>query len=86
MILLISLILDAVLLVIKTVHKRNIAACLRFLSMSVLINVFAYYMILGLTKTFGYNLLFALVCSVAAKIFVICNRPKRNTRMHLYTC
>ena len=71
MILLISLILDAVLLVIKTVRKRNIAACLRFLSMSVLINVFAYYMILGLTKTFGYNLLFALVCSVAAKIFVI---------------
>ena len=71
MILLISLILDAVLLVIKTVRKRNIAACLRFLSMAVLINVFAYYMILGLTKTFGYNLLFALVCSVAAKIFVI---------------
>ena len=35
-----------------------------------MINIFAYYMILGLTETFGYHLLFALVCSVAAKIFV----------------
>lgn len=70
MILLISLIFDAVLLAIKAVHNRKITTCLRFFSMSVLINIFAYYMIIGLTETFGYNLLFALVCSVAAKIFV----------------
>lgn len=71
MILLISLILDVVLLIVKTVRKRNIAICLRFLSISILINIFAYYMTLGLTETFGYNLLFALVCSGAAKIFVV---------------
>lgn len=71
MILLISLILDAALLAVKAVRKRNVMTCLRFLSMSVLINTFAYYMILGLTKTFGSHFLFALVCSAAAKIFVI---------------
>lgn len=71
MILLISLILDAVLLTVQTVRSRNVMIFLRFLAMSALINTFAHYMILGLTAAFGEDLLFALVCTVAAKIFVI---------------
>lgn len=55
---------------VRTVRSRKIAVFLRFLAMSVLINTFAHYMILGLTVAFGENFLFALVCTVAAKIFI----------------
>ena len=71
MILCISLVIDMVLLTLKAVRKRNPTECLRFLSMSMIVNAIAYYMLLGLTRTFGYSLLLALVCCAAAKIFVV---------------
>ncbi len=71
MILTASLILDIALLAVKFYRTRHTAHTLRFLALSVTINTIAYYMILGLTATFGQNILFSAVCTLTAKIFVI---------------
>jgi len=77
MILSVSLILDILLLLIKTIHTAKASApavipvFLRFLALSSLVNAQAYYLLLGLTQTFGYPLLCGLVCTATAKIFVL---------------
>jgi len=70
MILLISLLFDMALFTVRAVRKRSAMLCLRFFTVSILINRIAYFMILGLTSAFGENVLFSVVCTAAAKIFV----------------
>lgn len=49
----------------------RITAALRFLAMSALINSSAYYMILGLTGSYGNHFLLTSICTITAKIFII---------------
>jgi len=70
-IILISLILDVILLVIITVKNKNILPLLRFAAFSVVINLFAYYISIGLNKSLGTNILFDIICAAASKIFII---------------
>lgn len=70
MILIASLILDILLLAVKFYRTRHMANALRFLALAVIINTIAFYMILGLTASFGQNILFSAACTLTAKIFV----------------
>ena len=47
------------------------ANALRFLAISVIINMIAFYMILGLTASFGQSILFSATCTLTAKIFIV---------------
>ena len=70
-VLLIGLIIDIILLVFITAKNRNINLPLRFAAFSVIINLFAYYTANGLSESFGINVLFDIICTVAAKIFIL---------------
>lgn len=70
MILLFSLILDVVFFIAKTVRSRKGMTALPLFAISALANSYAHYMILGLTDAFGDHLLFALICTATAKIFI----------------
>lgn len=71
MILIASLILDIVLLAVKFYRNRHMAIALRFLALAININMIAFYMILGLTASFGQNTLFSVACTLTAKIFIV---------------
>lgn len=97
MILLLSLILDTALLLMKIIRSSKTSfpgrfiVVLRFLAMSALVNSYAYYVILGLTKALGNHFLSALICTITAKIFIVCiflltDPPKHgNTPVYLLT-
>lgn len=78
MILFASLVFDLALLVIKCYRTRNASFALRFISFAAIINTVAYYMIIGFSEIFlpiiqfqTEYLLFQMVCTISAKIFVI---------------
>ena len=70
-VLLISLVLDIILLVLITIKIKSILPSLRFAAFSVLINLFAYYIASGLIESFGNNILFYIICTIASKIFIV---------------
>ena len=71
MILVASLILDIFLLTVKFYRTRHMVNALRFLALAVIINLIAFYMTLGLTASFGQNILFSVACTLTAKIFIV---------------
>lgn len=70
MILSVSLVFDIALLAVKYYRSRNAAFVLRFMAFAAIANTVAYYMISGLTATFGSSILFPVTCTLTAKIFV----------------
>jgi len=72
MILWISFVFDAMLIIYIAAKAKNIKAPSRFVAFSSIINLFAYYIACGLNTAFGVNLLFDVICTITAKIFVVC--------------
>lgn len=71
MILLASLLLELVLLAVKGYKTRKVEILLKMAAFMGIVNSVAYYMIVGLTASFGEQLLFPVICTVVAKIFSV---------------
>lgn len=78
MILSASLVFDGALLAVKYYRTRNAVFALRFIAFAAIINMVAYYMVLGFTEFFLPNIqfqmaypLFQIACTISAKIFVV---------------
>lgn len=71
MILLISLIVDAGLILTELVKRRGKLSICRLTAISVLVNMSAFYLTAGLTAEFGYHIFLEIICVIAEKIFVI---------------
>lgn len=81
--LMISLVLDVFLFAIVILKGKNILQPLRFAAFSSVVNLLAYCVAYGLTESFSKNILFDIICTVAAKIFIfyIFSTFRRNVKI-----
>ena len=71
MIIAISILLDVILLVLHLMQRRNLQTTIRFLSYTVLIESLAWYMIRGLSDSFGNHAWLEVISLTAAKLWVV---------------